>query len=116
MGGYEYRENGVKFAVIYQDYHGDAPDCYIESGIDNPLSTEGSANLNAEVIQEYGQNLMFEPVPLEFLYTDVQQPQIQISVGGIDAVCPTIDCGYLYVDAVGEITSQSLNDEAVLTI
>lgn len=58
---------------------------------------------------------MFEPVPLEMIYTDVTQPQVLISVNGIDGVCPAFNCGYLYVEPVGEILTQELNG-STLTI
>ena len=56
---------------------------------------------------------MFEPVPLEFIYSDVTQPQVTISVNGIDGVCPEFNCGYLYVDAVGEILTQTLSGDTL---
>ena len=60
---------------------------------------------------------MFEPVPLEMLYSDVDKPQVSINVNGIDAVCPEFNCDYLYLDPIGEITAQSLSEEGdVLTI
>ena len=99
----EYRQNGIQLAIIFQDYHDDAPECRLESGTDTPLEGGGTLNYKTEVIREYGQNLFFEPVPLEFIYTDATQPQVIISVNGIDGVCPAFNCGYLYVDAVGEI-------------
>ena len=38
----EYRENGLQFAVIFQDFHDDAPDCYLESGSDTPIAGGGT--------------------------------------------------------------------------
>jgi hypothetical protein len=32
-------------------------------------------------------------------------PQVNVSVAGIDALCPTFNCGYKYVASVGEIES-----------
>jgi hypothetical protein len=67
---YDYRENGFRLAIIWQDYHGDAPDCYFESSTDTPM-TGDNVTFNTSILREYGKNLMFEPVPLEFLYSDV---------------------------------------------
>jgi hypothetical protein len=111
---YDYRENGLSFAIVFQDYHGDAPECYLESGVDTPI-TGANPTATTETVREYGQNLMFEPIPLEFIYTDSQQPQVTISVNGIDGVCPEFNCNYIYVEAYGEVTGQSLTD-GVLTI
>jgi hypothetical protein len=46
---------------------------------------------------------MFEPIPLEFLYSDAQKPQVIISVNGIAGVCPDFNCDYLYIDTESEI-------------
>lgn len=64
---------------------------------------------STETIREYGQNLMFEPVPLSMLYTDAQKPQVLISVNGIEGVCPEFNCDYVYVDTASLITGQSLS-------
>ena len=48
---------------------------------------------------------MFEPVPLEMIYSDVDKPQVSINVNRMDAVCPEFNCDYLYVEPVGEITT-----------
>ena len=60
---------------------------------------------------------MFEPVPLEMIYSDVDKPQVSINVNRMDAVCPEFNCDYLYVEPVGEITTQNLSAEGdILTI
>lgn len=66
-----------------------------------------------ETIRTYGQNLMFEPVPLEMLYTDAQQPQVLIKVNGIEGVCPTLNCDYVYVDSTGVVTGQSISGDTL---
>lgn len=68
---YQYKENGVAFAVLFSGYEGDVPECRIESGTTTPL-TGSNVVFETETIREYGQNLMFEPVPLSMLYTDAQ--------------------------------------------
>ena len=59
----------------------------------------------SEVLQEYGKNLMFEPVPMEMLYNDAEKPQVLVTINGIDGVCPDFNCDFVYVDAPSEITS-----------
>jgi len=68
---YQYRENGVAFAVIFDGYHGDVPECTISSGVTNPM-TGNNVVFSTETIRPYGSNLMFEPIPLSMLYTDAQ--------------------------------------------
>ena len=48
---------------------------------------------------------MFEPIPLEFIYTDAQKPQVMISVNGIDGVCPEFNCDYTYINTTALITA-----------
>lgn len=59
---------------------------------------------------------MFEPIPLEFLYSDAQKPQVMISVNGVDGVCPEFNCDYVYVDTDKQITAQTLANGVELTI
>ena len=66
---YSYRENGVAFAVIFDGVHEDVPECTISSGVNDPM-TGNDVVFSTETIREYGQNLMFEPIPLSMLFTD----------------------------------------------
>jgi len=50
---YHYRENGVAFAIIFDGYHGDVPECTLSSGVDNPL-TGNEITYETETIREYG--------------------------------------------------------------
>ena len=109
---YDYRENGLRAAVVWQDYHGNPPDCYIENSTENPM-TGDNVTFNTTIIREYGKNLMFEPIPLEFIHTDVDKPQVGIKVNGIDGVCPAFNCGYLYGDPTGQITAQTVSGSSV---
>jgi hypothetical protein len=105
----------VAFAVIFDGYHGDVPECTISSGSDTPM-TGNDVVFETETIREYGQNLMFEPIPLSMLFTDAQQPQVMIKVNGIEGVCPEFNCGYVYVDTASLITGQSMSgDDLTIT-
>lgn len=59
---------------------------------------------------------MFEPIPLEFLYTDAQKPQVRITINGIDGVCPGFNCDFTYINTDSLITSQTLENGNELTI
>jgi len=52
---------------------------------------------------------MFEPIPLEMLYTAATRPQVLVNVEGMPAACANNNCDYLYVDSTALITSQSLS-------
>ena len=55
--------------IIMQDYHGEVPQCEIRSSETTPIEGNNVV-FNSSKMREYGQNLMFEPIPLEFLYSD----------------------------------------------
>ena len=101
--------------IIMQDYHGVVPQCEIRSSESNPISGNNVV-FNWSKLREYGQNLMFEPIPLEFLYSDAQQPQVMVTVNGIDGVCPEFNCDYIYIDTDKLIQSQTLTNGVDLTI
>ena len=87
----------------------------IETSVSNPI-VGNNVVFNASTMREYGQNLMFEPVPLEFIYADAQKPQVMISVNGVVGVCPEFNCDYLYIDTDSEIQTQTLTNGVDLTI
>lgn len=103
-----YRENGFQFSIEFQDYHGDVPQCEIMAGITDPL-TGNSPTLSSTTERVYGQNLMFEPIPMEMLYADAMNPQVTVKVNGLDGVCPKFNCDYNYFAPTAQITSQALN-------
>jgi hypothetical protein len=58
--------------------------------------------------------LVFEPIPMEMLYTPAYKPQVLVKVNGLAAVCPARNCGYSYVEATsGTITNVQLNGNKV---
>ena len=114
-GKYAYAENGREIMVIFQDYKGDVPLCTLESSVSSPL--EGNnVQFNSYTLREYGRNLFFEPMPLEFIYTDAQKPQVMITVNGVEGVCPEFNCDYIYIDTDSEIQGQTLTNGVDLTI
>jgi len=42
---------------------------------------------------------MFEPIPMEMLYTSATRPQILVEVDGVSAACANLNCDYLYIDS-----------------
>jgi hypothetical protein len=57
--------------------------------------------------RNYGTGLMFEPVGLEFMYTDAQKPQVMVKVDGLEALCTDLNCDYAYVESTAVITAQT---------
>ena len=67
------------------------------------------------VIDTNPKRIFYEPVPYEFLYTNEDKPQLSVSVGSLEAVCPALNCSYSYVTPVPAITGYSYVS-GVLTI
>jgi hypothetical protein len=57
---------------------------------------------------EYGENLLFESIPLDMLYTEATKPQVLVNVNGIPALCANLNCDYMYTTPSGAISGQSL--------
>lgn len=57
----------------------------------------------------YGQSIFYEPIPFEFLYTNEEDPQVIVSVDGIEAACDSLACNYNYVASTSSITDFSLS-------
>lgn len=75
---YDYRnsywENGVSFRVKFTGVNYDVPLCSLIDGIGEYPITGNDLTANNTVLQHFGETLMFEPVPLEFLRSDAQAP------------------------------------------
>ena len=83
----------------------DMPQCYITTGINEPLTGE-NPQFYATTIREFGASIMFEPIPSEMLWTAATRPQVLVNVEGIPAACANNNCDYLYVDTTATITGQ----------
>jgi hypothetical protein len=46
------------------------------SDTEDPLKGSPNLRMVSETIREYGSNLLFEPIPLEMLYTNADKPQV----------------------------------------
>ena len=56
---------------------------------------------------------MFEPVGLEFLYSDAQSPQALVVVDGLPALCVNLNCNYNYVAAAAQISAQVFDSQTL---
>jgi hypothetical protein len=86
----------------------DMPQCFLTSGNITSLTGSNIAFKN-ETLQNYGDTLMFEPVPMEMLYTSVTRPQILVEVDGVPAACVNLNCDYLYTSSSAIVTGMSLS-------
>lgn len=93
---YSYRENGKSLVVIFDGFNENPPLCTLENDPTTPI-TGVNPMFKTEILRNYGQSLMFEPVGLEFLYSDAQSPQVLVDVDGLPALCVNLNCDYAYV-------------------
>jgi hypothetical protein len=93
----------------------DMPQCYLTPGASVPLSGENPF-FEASTLTEFGETLMFEPIPQEMLYTAETRPQVLVNVDGVPAACANLNCDYMYVDTSALITGQSLLNGNTLSI
>jgi hypothetical protein len=113
-GKYAPRDNRLEYMLVFHDVLEDPEECLIKSGTESPLT--GNLEIKTTTVRPYGQNLMFEPVPLEMMYHDAQKPQVMVKVNNIEGLCPEFNCDYLYTQATSEITAQSLTNGKEVTI
>jgi hypothetical protein len=112
---YVYNDDGRDFLVRFVGLNYDVPQMEIMSDSEIPL--QGS-NVNFEAYDwiPYNQSrLFYEPVPFEFLHTIENDPQVIVTIDGIEAVCDSLKCGYNYVAPTSMITGFTY-DGVTLTI
>jgi len=56
---------------------------------------------------------MFEPIPLEFLRTPTQSPQVLVSIDGFAALCANLTCDYSYYTDGSTISTQARTGSAL---
>lgn len=98
-GEHGYFENGVSFVIIMEGIEANLPLCSLSDG-STPI-TGLDPYFEVTEIQSYGVNRFWESIPLEFLVADGQAPSVEVTVDGIEAVCPALNCEYSYVENAG---------------
>ena len=84
---------------------------------DNPLTGTSMVISNLE-ISRYGggeKRLYYDYIPFDYLFTDETTPQVIVDIGGMPALCTSLDCGYSYEAPSAELTDMTVN-EADLTV
>lgn len=93
---YDYPENGLAFAVIFDDMDINVPLCSIESHADDPLDGD-NLQLGVTEVQPFGVNKFWKAIPMEFLRADGISDPVEVWVDGIEAICTTLACGFTYI-------------------
>jgi len=110
---YNYRENGIAFAIVFDGIQADVPQCTLESSISDPLVGE-DLTFTATTIREGGSNMVYDVIPFELLYADSQSPAITVKVDDIEALCVGLNCDYTYTIGFGEWTAQTLSGKQIM--
>lgn len=118
MDEYAYPHNGVSFSIVFDgiDYM-QLPLCSLLDGENTPI-TGNNPLFDVSNYRDFGVNRYWDVIPFEFLFADLDTPQIQVFVDGIEAVCPTFDCGYEYRWDEDEykINSQALDGQTLTLV
>jgi hypothetical protein len=110
---YDYRENGIAFAIVWDGFQGNVPQCEIISSSTDPLTGDDSLSLSSTTIREGGSNIVYDVIPLELLVADSTSPAVTVTVDGLNAICAGMNCDYTYTAGVGEWTTQSLSGNVI---
>lgn len=105
-----YRENGKHLVATFEGFNSNPPLCKLVTDSTNPIVGGTNIEFKSEIVRPYGQSLMFEPVGLEFLFSDAQSPQVLVDVDGLPALCVNLNCNYAYIAATAQITGQTYNE------
>jgi hypothetical protein len=93
---FHYKENSISFMLHFVGLDYEAPLCTIASGVDEPLVGNTDLHANVTNIRHFNETIFFEVVPLEFLLSDAQTPQVIVTIDGMEALCLDLNCDYQY--------------------
>ena len=100
----DYWQNQVNFLILFRDVEFDVPQCFLSKSDSIPL-TGNEVVFVETTVREYGDNLFFQPVPLEMLYTSATKPQVLVTVDGMPALCANLNCDFVYEETTSVIDS-----------
>lgn len=105
---FSYMENGISLLLDFVGLEEDIPQCTIESDTTTPLTGEDPVTFTGTTDRDYGTNLFYQPIPMDFLYTAETQPQLMVSVNSLPVICASLDCNYAYVESTAEVTQTTI--------
>lgn len=101
-GEFEYRDNGIGFMIRFVGSNGPKTQMRILPGKDSPLTGPRLLYRSTKVVNA-SNNLYYDVVPFEWLRTFHVKPQVLVHVDGIIAVCPNMNCDFMYTEPHGEV-------------
>ena len=54
--------------------------------------------------------MFFEPIPHDMLYTNVQGPQVLVTIDDLPAACADVNCDYDYTTVSASVSSQQYDE------
>ena len=114
---YYYKEDGINMLIWFKDIKHQVGQFELVVVDDNPLTGTSMVISNLE-ISRYGggeKRLYYDYIPFDYLFTDETTPQVIVDIGGMPALCTSLDCGYSYEAPSAELTDMTVN-EADLTV
>ena len=100
----------------FTSINADVEQMTLYSSSTTPIVANSPLNITSETMIPYSTNLMYEPVPFEFLYTAETEPQVFVTVDGLPAVCGSLYCNYTYIEPTGLISSFSVSGTTLTII
>jgi len=106
---FAYPENGRAFRLRYYGKR-DVGQAEIKTADVTPL-TGDRLHFYSNTSHPFNSNIFYEPIPFDFLRVYDETPQIEVFVNETEAVCHNLNCGFEYVEPVGEVTSFTYDDD-----
>lgn len=106
---YPYYQDGRDLTFKFSGLNMDIPQWEILNSVANPVIGSNVFFNSTTWIPYSSQNLMYEPVPYEFLYTNETLPQVLVTVNGVEAACTSLKCGFQYIKPVSMINSFTIS-------
>lgn len=106
---YPYYVDGREIIIRFVGLNYDIPQMVVVDSLTDPI--QGNLpSVNETTWIPYDPTVLFyEPVPFEFIHTEESQPQVIISIDGVEAVCHSLECGYTYKAPIASITNVELS-------
>ena len=70
-------------------------------------------------ISRYGggeKKLFYDYIPFDYLFTDETTPQVIVDIGGMPALCTSLECGYTYETPSAELTDMTVNEDDLTVV
>ena len=117
-GDHPDRSMGMEFRIFFHDVYGSLGQYRLlpvpEYGTDPLIGVD--IYTTESVIRPFGESLIWEVIPAEYLFTRETEPQIIMTVDEMPVLCVSLDCGYSYIEDSALVTGFEISPEFELCI